>query len=145
MPSLQSPAFSCSPFALIDALGDRLPAIKARYKLQPNAPQRPDAWTHTLGPLRGTALYIFPGLAMQIYKSGPWLSLMGHRTRSAWRHDGAMLMPKQAPRLENVMLHLLACFILFDASFGTGATTPRLSSTSTSIQSTINTARPSFG
>lgn len=108
---------SCLPFAVVDWLDS--PSLRARFKHQPSAPQRPDAWAHALF-LTGWhhVFYIFPGLITQIAKQGPWLYVdyAAPGEQCMEQCDGHALLPSVAPRLEHIFIHLAVCFLLFDAS-----------------------------
>ena len=115
---------ACLPYALADALA---PPVTERFKLQPSAPQRPDAWAHALGLTAWHhVFYIVPGLISQWSKRGPWPYSHdspvgnGSAAEDGWcmeRCDGAALLPDDAPRLDVLLLHLFLCFVLFDAFY----------------------------
>ena len=109
---------ACLPYALVDLLD--VPWIRSSYKHQPTAPQRPDAWAHALF-LTGWhhVFYIIPGLYSSYVQQGPWLyfDYASPESQCMEHCDGRALLPATAPPLSGVLLHLVACFLLFDASY----------------------------
>jgi cholesterol 25-hydroxylase len=102
---------ACSPWAVLDLLRVR------RFKSQPDAPQRPDAWQHTLGlTAKHHLLLIFPGLYLSFRSRGPWL--YHHAPPICWEQCDGMRLPSLAPRLDELLLHVAACFVIFDAAYG---------------------------
>ena len=98
----------------------RLAMLKSRFKHQPSASQKSDAWYCALF-LTGWhhVFYIMPGLVAQVVQRGPWLCL-DHGSNAPpcmERCDGHELLPPDAPRLDRLLIHLATCFLLFDASY----------------------------
>ena len=105
---------SCMVYSAIDIVN--APSFNDKYRLQPGAPQRPDAWAHALF-LTGShyVLLIVPGILWQVATQGPWLYWDG--SPCVWGCDGARLFPSAAPRLDHMLIHLVICFVVFDASY----------------------------
>ena len=109
---------SCLPFAIVDLID--WPSFRSRFKHQPSASQKSDAWYCALF-LTGWhhVFYIMPGLVAQVVQRGPWLYL-DHGSNAPpcmERCDGHELLPPDAPRLDHLLIHLATCFLLFDASY----------------------------
>ena len=59
-------------------------------------------------------------LVSQWASQGPWLYHDDWSTPGGWcteECDGAALLPTHAPRVGELLVHLLACFVVFDASY----------------------------
>lgn len=128
---------ACLPYAAVDLLA--LSSFKKQYKLQPAASQRPDAWAHALGLTAWHHIaFILPGLATQYFTRGPWMyweagadasrtvqntsasSSAGGHGGGGWcmeACDGLSMLTREAPPLDELCVHLLLCFVVFDAIY----------------------------